>query len=270
MNTRIFIVVFLCNILLPSIGNAQLTFGFSHEIGVIAGPVAFQSDFGLRNDFDTNRNNVGFGVGLVHYINFAYRADCNCYTRDTYFNDHFKIRTEVDFHYTKLTHEGPLSEKDSDEGRDLRDHTGTSSVFEIGSQLEFFPLSIRDFQAGAFKIAPYISLGAHFVSYTPTYESIQDGPNVLPQDAYFDRFLVGEGRLGGIDDSPGNTWAVVGSLGLRYKLGILSDLNLELRYHHYFSNWVDGLNPEESQYPPNKYNDSIMWLNIGYIYYLNF
>ena len=33
-------------------GYSQL--GFSHEIGVIAGPVAFQSDYGVRNDFETN------------------------------------------------------------------------------------------------------------------------------------------------------------------------------------------------------------------------
>lgn len=57
--------------------NAQL--GFSHELGFITGPVAFQSDYGERYDFDTNSGNVGIGVGLVHYINFAYRADCNCY-----------------------------------------------------------------------------------------------------------------------------------------------------------------------------------------------
>ena len=37
---------------------AQL--GFSHEIGVIAGPIAYQSDFGVRYDFETNSGNTGF------------------------------------------------------------------------------------------------------------------------------------------------------------------------------------------------------------------
>ena len=81
-------------------GFAQL--GFSHEIGIITGPVAFQSDFGERKDFDTNKGNTGFGIGLVHYINFAYRADCNCYSTDTYFNDHFKLRSEISYNKTKF------------------------------------------------------------------------------------------------------------------------------------------------------------------------
>jgi hypothetical protein len=57
--------------------------GFSHEIGVIAGPLEFRSDYGTRVNEKTNFGNSGFGVGIVHYINFAYRADCNCYTTDT-------------------------------------------------------------------------------------------------------------------------------------------------------------------------------------------
>ena len=270
VNTRTLLVVFFILALAPSSIRAQLTFGFSHEIGVIAGPVAFQSDFGLRNDFDTNRNNLGFGVGIVHYINFSYRADCNCYSRDTYFNDHFKIRTEIDYHRTKLTHEGQWAEKDTDEGRDLRDHLGQASVFELGSQLEFYPLSIRDFVARAFPLAPYISLGAHFVAYNPKYSSIQDVPGATPEDIFFDDFLVGDGELGGIDDSAGATWAVVAGMGFRFKLTALSDINVDLRYHYYFSNWVDGLNPDPNYYPPNRNNDSIVWFNIGYIYYLDF
>lgn len=149
-------------------------------------------------------------------------------------------------------------------------HTGSSLVFELGMQLEFFPLSIRDFQAGAFKIAPYISLGAHYVAFKPSYESSLDVPGALPEDIYFNPFLVGDGKLGGISDYSGNTVALTTSLGIRYKLTKLSDINLELRYHKYYSNWVDGLNPDSEFYPPNEYDDSIVWLNIGYIYYLNF
>ena len=75
--------------------TAYSQLGFSHEIGVIAGPVEFRSDFGSRFDEATNLGNSGIGIGIVHYINFAYRADCNCYSTDTYFNDHFKLRNEI-------------------------------------------------------------------------------------------------------------------------------------------------------------------------------
>ncbi len=270
MNNKYFALFFFLVVGFCSRSYAQFVFGFSNEIGVAAGPLLFQSDFGLRGNVNTNINNVGLGVAVMHYMNFAYRSDCNCYTRDVYFNDHFKIRNEVDFHYTKLSHEGPESKSDSDEGRDLRDHKGTSSVFELGSQLEFFPLSIRDFQAGAFLIAPYISIGLHYVKYKPDFSSIQDVPGATPEDIYFDRFLQGNGKLGGIDDVGGHTTAITGSVGFRYKLGILSDINVELRYHGYFSNWIDGLNPDEAFYPPNKYNDSIVLFTVGYVYYLNF
>ena len=81
-------------------GHSQL--GFSHEIGVIAGPLEFRSDFGQRFDERTNFKNSGIGIGIVHYINFSYRADCNCYTTDTYFNDHFKLRNEISWNKTKL------------------------------------------------------------------------------------------------------------------------------------------------------------------------
>ena len=46
--------------------------GIAHEIGVIAGPVVFKSDYGLRTDWDTNVGNTGFGIGIVHFLDFAY------------------------------------------------------------------------------------------------------------------------------------------------------------------------------------------------------
>src|SRR5690606_16053019 len=89
-------------------GFAQL--GFSHEIGAIVGPVQFRSDFGVRQDEGTNFGNSGFGIGIIHYINFSYSAECNCYTTDSYFNDHFKLRTEISYNKTQLSHHGKWAE----------------------------------------------------------------------------------------------------------------------------------------------------------------
>jgi len=258
MNTRLLILVFLLLGLAKQEVHSQ--FGFSHEIGVIAGPVVFYSDFGQRYDFETNSGNVGFGVGLIHYINFSYRADCNCYTRDTYFNDHFKLRNEIDYHKTNLQHFGDYvdASENSIWADQLRAMTGSSTVLEIGSQLEFFPLSIRDFAAGGYKIAPFGSIGAHWVSYNPEVESSLGELNLpasTPQK-YFDSF----------QQEGGSTWALVGSVGARYKLSVLSDLMLDLRWTYYGSNWVDGLNPDV---PENKANEWTYWINFGYIYYLD-
>ena len=135
-----------------SIGVSNAQFGnFSHEIGIIAGPVALQSDYGERNDFKTNSGNTGFGVGLIHYLNFSYRGDCNCYTPETYFNDHFKIRTELSFNKTKLNHFGqyvtPEKVGNSVFAKQLKAMEGSSSVTNIGMQIEFHPWSIREFTA---------------------------------------------------------------------------------------------------------------------------
>ena len=80
-----FIITLLLLFSLSNSINAQ--FGFSHEIGAIIGPVAFQSDYGERHDFSTNIGNTGYGIGIIHYLNFSYKAECNCYTPETYFNE---------------------------------------------------------------------------------------------------------------------------------------------------------------------------------------
>src|SRR4051812_12479629 len=88
------VIVFLSLLGFSNAATAQFG-GFSHEIGLIAGPVAFQSDYGERHDLKTNAGNTGYGIGIVHYLNFSYTAACNCYTPETYFNDHFKFRSEL-------------------------------------------------------------------------------------------------------------------------------------------------------------------------------
>jgi hypothetical protein len=56
--------------------NANAQFGFSHEVGVIAGPVAFQSDYGWqRYNLNTNAGNTGLGIGIIHYINFPMKQN---------------------------------------------------------------------------------------------------------------------------------------------------------------------------------------------------
>jgi len=267
MNTRTLLLVFFFLIFSKQEIYGQ---GFSNELGLIVGPVVFYSDYGQRNNFETNAGNVGFGIGLIHYINFSYRADCNCYTREKYWNDHFKIRNEINYHKTNLKHLGKWVDPDrtSTTADQLRGMKGSTTVFEIGSQLEYFPFSIRDFMSNSYKLAPFVSAGVHWVSYDP--ESSTDygtgvitNPNNVPAK-YINAF----------EQQSGNTWAFVTSVGARYKLGERSDLMVDARWQYYFSNWVDGLNPSFEanntvQVPENKANDWIFWLNIGYIFYLD-
>lgn len=258
-------------LILLSTSNAFSQLGFSHEIGIITGPVAFKSDFGERNDFSTNSGNTGFGIGLVHYINFAYQADCNCYTTDNYFNDHFKLRTEISYNKTKLDHHGLFvqPEQTSADADRLRAHSGEANNFDIGMQLEYFPLSIRSFQAFGYRLAPFVSLGAHYVSFNPkvstSYLGEGDPGNINNLNNFYNPWSRPP-LENPIDISGGSTWSVVSSIGVRYKLNTISDLMLDLRGQYYFNDWIDGLN---HQLEYNKYNDWLVWLNVGYIYYLD-
>jgi hypothetical protein len=241
--------------------------GFSHEIGVIAGPVAMQSDFGVRNSFETNAGNTGIGIGIVHYINFAYRADCNCYSTDTYFNDHFKLRSEISWNKTKLDHFGEWADNPGPGYDQLRTHHGEANNFDIGMQIEYFPLSIRSFQGFAYKFAPFISLGAHYTSYNPKVSTDEPGGNILDPNNFFGPWVNGQSSVSDvISDASGSTWSTVASVGVRYKLTVVSDLMLDLRTQYFYSNWVDGLNHTLNS---NKANDWLLWLNFGYIYYLD-
>lgn len=259
---------FFCLLFILNTATAQL--GFSHELGVIAGPVQLRSDFGAREDSKTNFGNSGFGLGIVHYLNFSYRADCNCYTADRYFNDHFKLRNEISWNKTNLEHLGEWVKpsRTTPEADQLRGHTGTAKNLDIGTQLEFFPLSIRSFQSFGSRFAPFVSLGVHYTSYTPEVKT--DYVNPLDPTAFGDVTDAGNfysgWDLGSVDASPGSTWSMVTSVGVRYKVGRLADIMLDLRWQYYFSDWVDGLN---HQLDNNKFDDWLVWFNVGYIVYLD-
>jgi hypothetical protein len=249
-----------------NITNAQ--YGFLHEIGVIAGPVAFQSDYGERHDLSTNLGNTGFGIGIIHYLNFSYKAECNCHNPETYFNDHFKLRSELSYNKTKLNHFGQWIEGKSSLGKQqLKAMNGSAAVTDIGMQLEFFPLSIRNFQKNTRSWAPFVSLGAHFSFYNAKVESTM-GSLGSPLTTFPKYLTPTDDRPYGFSTETGSLWSVVSSVGTRYKLSPLSDLMLDLRLQYYSSDWVDGLKPNPDLYKENKANDWLVWLNVGYIYYL--
>lgn len=260
----------ICMITFFQVSYAQL--GFSHEIGVIAGPVAFQSDFGVRKDFETNAGNTGIGIGIVHYINFAYRADCNCYSTDTFFNDHFKLRSEISWNKTKLNHFGKWvdASRTSVNAERLRRHSGVAENWDVGMQLEFFPKSIRAFQAFSYSFAPFVSLGVHFTAFNPQVETTFGDGNIDNMNNFYQPWVGAANPNTNVDPflitENGTTWSVVGSVGTRYKLTVLSDLMVDLRWQYFFNNKIDGL---DHNLKSNKANDWLVWLNFGYIYYLD-
>ena len=261
-------IIFFCILLFGISNTSNAQYGFSHEIGVIAGPVAFQSDFGERYDLSTNAGNTGYGIGIIHYLNFSYTADCNCFTPETYFNDHFKLRSELSYNKTDLDHFGQWVEGKNSLGKQqLIAMNGNTSVTNIGMQLEFFPWSIRDFTARIESWGPFISLGGQFSFYNAKVSSTM-GPLGTPLTTFPKYLVPTDDRPYGYSTEGGSVWSVVSSVGTRYKLAPLSDLMVDLRLQYYFSDWVDGLKPNPALYKENKANDWLVWFNVGYIYYL--
>lgn len=245
-----------------------IIFGFfsqkalSQEIGIIAGPVAFQSDYGERHDFKTNVGNTGFGVGIVYYIDFS-GMGYNSYSQYGYFNEHFKVRTELTYSQTKLQHFGKWVEKDYQLGvQKLKAMRGETNIFSAGAELEYYILDLHDFENTNGSFNPFISLGAQYSFYDPkAYSTL--GELGIPETT-IDKYI------GATRNKAGGVMSVVGSVGTRYKLNDTSDLMLDMRVQYFFSDWVDGLKPDPNKYKENKANDWLFWFNVGYIYYLDF
>jgi|SRR5690606_6118185 len=257
MKTRILFV----SSLLFFIAKGEVFGQIFHEVGGFVGPVALYSDYGQRNNFDTNIGNTGIGVGLVHYLNFAYGPRNN-------FNQHFMVRNEFNIHSTGLKHYGEwvADHRQSEGAKKLRAMKGSSTIVELGTHLEYYPRDLRDFSANDFKLAPFASFGLHVVFYNPKASSSL-GPINTPETTI-------PKYINGFKQGMGVTLAAVGTLGTRYKLNDMNDLMLMAKWHYYFSDWVDGLNPRREfnkvvDVPENKSNDWLFWLSIGYVHYLD-
>ena len=134
-------------------------------------------------------------------------------------------------------------------------------------QLEYFPWSIREFSETIGSWAPFVSLGAQYSFYSTKVQSSM-GPLGTPLTTFPKYLTPSDNRSYGFSSESSSVFSVVTSVGTRYKLSPLSDLMVDLRLQYYFSDWVDGLNPNRDLYKENKANDYLVWFNVGYIYYL--
>ncbi|WP_264566207.1 THC0290_0291 family protein [Flavobacterium sp. N3904] len=236
--------------------------GIVHEIGVIAGPVQFRSDYGQRDNVQTNMNNTGFGLGIIDYLNFSYNDNQNIY-----FKEHFKIRNELSYSKTDLQNYGQWVEKNTLPSQQLAAMRGSTQLINLGTQLEFYPLHIHDFENTMGSFAPYASLGIQISYYSATATSTMGelGNTATTHPKYL---VPSDGHPHGYATESKAVISEVFDIGTRYKLNRMSDLIIDLRYQHFESDWVDGLNPNKDIYTENKSNDSLLWLTVGYIFYL--
>lgn len=238
----------------------------AQEVGIVFGPVTFQSDYGERHDLETNVGNRGIGIGIVHFINFS--ANNN---RESFLSEHFKVRSELSFNTTKLDHFGGYLQtaKNKLAVAQLKAMSGKSTLVNLGAQAEFSPIKIHDFENNVGSFSPYISLGFQ-VSYYSTSVSSTLGPLGTPATTFPKYLIPSDGHQYGFSSENGIVLSATAGLGVHYKLTTMSDLMFEARFQSFNSDWVDGLNPNKDLFKENKANDWQVWFNVGYIYYLEF
>ncbi|TDW46001.1 hypothetical protein EV144_107194 [Flavobacterium sp. 270] len=263
MPKHLFITLFsLFGISTAAVAQSDL----AQEIGIFAGPVTLQSDFGQRNNFKNNAGNTGFGFGVAHWINFS--ANNN---RESFFTEHFKVRSELSFSKTDLNHFGKWVEEKPNGlfAQQLRAMDASSTIVGIGSQLEFSFIKIHDFENSVGSLSPYLSAG-FMASYYSTKIGSRLGDLTLPGITPGKYLTPSDGRAHGFSAEDGVVLAATGALGVHYKLTTMSDLMFETRFVMYNSDWIDGLNPNKEIYKENKSNDWQVWFNFGYIIYLEY
>ena len=231
------------------------------EISMGIGPVSFRGDYGERNDSETNLGNTGLGISISHYLNFAYNNNSR-----SYFNKHFKLRTQVIFQNINLEHHGSYADGSSQGATQLKAMTGKINAFEIGTGIQWYYKNIKDYETNLKILSPYAGLGVGAMFSNPSSETSLSG-DLGSETNTFPTFLSQPGEENPISTDSESAIAVNFQIGTQYRLNKNGDIFVELRWHFYTSDFVDGLSPVGDQ---NESDDWSVWLSIGYVYYFDF
>ena len=252
-NILIYCLVFfsLSNVTIAQYSNNLET---NHEIGFMAGPVFFQSDYGQSEIFENYYKNNGVSIGAFYYVSSVSNNKSS-------FFEYFKLRLEASYMKSNLNHYGIyVDPKNTSIGANqLRAMSGSVSAINFGVQMEFYPFKTDDYTSDI--VTPYVSLGTQLSNYTSKVVSSLGplGTTATTPDKYLD----------GFKNESGITGSFTTSIGTRFLLDEYNALILDARIQYYFSDWVDGLNPDTNKYPENKSNDWSTTINFGYVYYIH-
>jgi len=249
--------IFLLLLLIP-LSNSYAQLDLSHEVGVSFGPVAMQTDYGERNHLPSSMA-TSFGVSVSHYLSF-YGSNYNWRNGASFFSDHFKLRTEISMYTnTNLEHKGRYVDASnvSVQNDRLRAMKGSTKVFNIGTQLEYYFKNLEDYGLlfnDDNKFAPYVSTGVHYNSFTPDITSTS---SPLPEPWATEGVFLEKDK----------TFSVTISAGTRYKMDNF-DLFIDARWQYFLSDKIDGLDAP-SNISENKFNDTLLYFSVGAIFDLS-
>lgn len=242
----------ICVLFVINTAKSQNFSNYNHDLGVMAGPVFFQSDYGERYDVKNFTDNAGYSIGAFYYLNIE--AD-----RHNTYTDYLKLRIEVSYMKNNLQHFGKWVDdnKTSLAATQLRAMRGSIEALNFGAQVEYYPFKTDDFSYRDWN--PYVSFGGQY-SYGSSRAWSEMG--VLGNPA-----VTPEKYMNGAFRNESNSYlSLTASVGVKYVLDNSNALVADLRSQYFFSDWVDGLNPDSRKYTENKTNDWLLWFNVGYIY----
>lgn len=246
-------------VLLFSFTKSFSQLDLSHEVGIVAGPLSMQTDYGERNNFPSS-NQSTFGIAIVHYLSF-FGSNYNWRNGATWFSDHFKLRSEFSYYFNNsLEHKGRYVEDNSAFADRLRAMQGETKIYNFGMQLEYYFKNLEDYGLlfnTADKFAPYISAGIQYSRFDAGLTNTPSGTldvASLPEKWQNRTFL-----------EPDNTFSLTLSGGTRFKLDNV-DLVADVRWQYFFSDRVDGLDQVDGS---SKYNDTLIFFSVGVIFDLS-
>ena len=231
------------------------TSSFNHELAITSGPFQLRGDYGERNNWDLNRTNQGFTIGINYYYNSSFDRSAN------YFKEHAKAKVNLTYSSVNLVHMGYEGDPRLDE------MTGSSTIITGGLGLEWY-FKRLDFEKidgySAFNpknMHPYVAIMVGVSSSSPDAESSLDGGLENPDNIFPSFFGVDEETGINLESSVNMFFSF--QTGVRFKLKDNQDLLLESSWVFFDSDFIEGLSPSG---PQNESNDWTWGVNLGYAY----
>ncbi len=263
MRTKILLVLFLLG--LSNLSYSQLE--VYNEIGVYGGMSQLQSDYGQVDNL--NLETISYGLGLLFYVSVD-DYDVSYRPLRNYLKNHLKLRSELSFSEFNHRHLNKIAFKDNLNSKKLEAMRGTTNLLHLGAQLEFYFFNMVEFEneKEPFHFNPFVSFGGGLNYYdTKAYSTLGEVGLIATT---FEKFTFpSEGRKYSVSTESKFTYSIATNVGTRLNVARGHDIIIDARFQYFFSDWIDGLNPNRELYPENVTNDTFIGINIGYIYYFD-
>lgn len=224
----------------------------SIEFGLSTGVSVLKTDYfeeeGFINDLTENS---GLMLGVIAYFNVFNNSKSEL--SHNWANQHLKLRGELSYQRANLNHYNIASNSP------LKNMHGVASILNLGTVMEYYPLSLPDFITINKKTRPFISLGI-FADYSKPSVELDTGdwennPSLLIE-SYRGEALNVDSKL---------ALSLLFSGGIRYNFNENSALLFDIRWQSFSTDYIDAIKPEVSG---NKHNDWLYSINIGYMFTL--